>query len=226
MGGSDRQQSRLEDRFDELMEEYEEGLAEITDFYSSDEYLDVVDDTERLADRYEVFLSSVERSVDRLTDFIEIANEDLTYYNELLADYQADPDLCEERVERLERWLTRTTDRLTTLIDRLTDKQSTLEENLPSYQSFQEEVNTFLAEIIAAGGGTTGEVTTTLASLTTIPVTTEPVLAMLSESVALSRPEQLGNVAIATPEPRTLLIAALALGVVITIRGRRCSRPL
>lgn len=225
MYGSERQQSRLEDQLDDLMEEYEAGLMEITDFYSSDEYTQIVGDTERLADRYEMFLSSVERSVDRLTDFIEIANEDLTYYSDLLADYQADPDLSEERLERLERWITRTTDRIAMQIDLLTDKQTTFEENLPSYQSFQEEVNTFLADIIAAAGGTTDEATTTLASLTSIPVTSQPVLAILSQSTAACESAQLRKATTAVPEPRTWMMAALALGVV-AMHGSQRSPPL
>jgi hypothetical protein len=151
---AERTQERFENRFDNLMTRYEEGVAG-EDFFSTNEYDRIVDGTELLSDRYSLFVSGVERNIDRLTDIISIANDDLTYFNDLLADYQADEDLSAERLARIERWINRVTDALDTKIDYLTDKQSTLQTNLPTYQSFQTDITTFLSDIVAAGSGTT-----------------------------------------------------------------------
>src|SRR5262245_61558645 len=40
---TERQQARFEDKLEDLQSDYDEGLANIDDFYNSDEYSDVVD---------------------------------------------------------------------------------------------------------------------------------------------------------------------------------------
>ena len=114
---AERVQTRFENRFEDLMTKYDEGVAGTADFFTTTEYDHIVDKTELLTDRYGLFLSGVERNVDRLGDIISIANDDLTYYNDLLADYQADDSLSPERLARIERWITRVTDRIDTKID-------------------------------------------------------------------------------------------------------------
>ena len=151
---TERLQARFETKFEDLMSDYDTGLADIEDFYSSDEYSDVVDGVEHLVDRYDLFLGGVERSIDRLGDFISIANDDLTYYDELIAEYEAREDLSEERLERILDRLTNFQERLTTKIDFLTEKQTTLSENFASYETFSTDLSTYLTEIVTAGGGT------------------------------------------------------------------------
>src|SRR6476620_5959125 len=73
-----RQQARFQQRFDTLQTQYDNGVSDITDFYTSDTYTGIVDRTQSLVDRYGLFLSSVQHSADRLTDIINIANDDLT----------------------------------------------------------------------------------------------------------------------------------------------------
>jgi hypothetical protein len=158
----ERTQERFEMRFDDLMTDYEQGVEEITDFYESDEYEDIVNDTERLAGRYDLFLSGVEHKTELVGGLIDVANDSLVFFDDLLADYQADEDLSPERLERLEVWIGRVTDRIDMKIDRLTEVQTTLEDNLPTYQTFQTDVDTFLTEIVAAGEGTTGATATSL----------------------------------------------------------------
>jgi hypothetical protein len=216
----ERTQERFENRFDDLMMDYESGLADIDDFYMSDEYTDIVDNTERLVDRYDRFVSGVEFKIERLTDVIGVANESLMYFDELLADYQADEDLPPARLERIEDWITRITDRIDSGIDRLTEKQTTLQGNVATFLDFQTELTAFLDDIVAAGaeGGTTS----TLAVMVASPRlgAAIPVFAQL-ETPALV--ESSGS---AVPEPSTLLSLLLLSGLVAVGMRRRSELAL
>src|SRR6185295_9700118 len=133
----DRIQTRFEDQFDALKTQYNDGVAGSTDFFTSTEYDTIVNKTERLDDRYGLFVDGVQHSIDRLTDQISLTNDDISFYNDLLAKYQADTSISSTRLDRIELVIGHITDRLTTRVDSLTDKQTTLQTNLPTYQSFQ-----------------------------------------------------------------------------------------
>jgi hypothetical protein len=148
-------QNRFEDQLADIMTAYDEGVAGSEDYYSSDDYADLVGETEWLVDSYDWFLTSVERTIDHIDDYIASANEDLTFYGELLAEYEARDDLSETRLARITDWITSAQDMLTLRIETLTYKQTTLEENLTTYTTFQTDLTSYLDEIVAAGGGTT-----------------------------------------------------------------------
>jgi len=150
---TEKTQERFETRFESLQTQYNEGVATGDDYFSTDDYTRVLDKTEALDDRYGLFVSGVERSISRLDDIISLAQDDVTYFNDLLADYRADDSLSEARLARIEAFINRITDRLNSKIDTLTEKQTTLQTNLPTYQSFQTKISTFLADITAASGG-------------------------------------------------------------------------
>lgn len=219
----ERAQARFENRFDSLMTQYDEGVAGSSDFFMSTEYDHIVDKTELLTDRYGLFLSGVERNVDRLGDIISIANDDLTYYNNLLADNQADDSLSPERLARIEQWIMRVTDRIDTKVDFLTDKQTTLQTNLPTYQSFQTELSTFLSDIVAAGGGTTDGTTSSLMALVDSSKSLSP-LAVMDSATTLCDPSGLGLTTAAVPEPAAATLIMLAGGTISIMRGRRARR--
>ena len=147
-------QNRFEDQLADIMTAYDEGVAGNEDYYSSDDYTDLVGETEWLVDSYDWFLTSVERTIEHIDDYIASANEDLTFYGELLAEYEARDDLSATRLERIVNWITSAQDMLTLRIETLTYKQTTLEENLSSYTTFQTDLTSYLDEIVAAGGGT------------------------------------------------------------------------
>jgi hypothetical protein len=210
---TERQQTRFETRFDSLQADYDTGLADIEDFFSSDEYASVVDGVEHLTDRYGLFLSGVERSIDRLGDFIAIANDDLTYYDDLLADYQAREDLSAERLERIVNHLTSIQERLTTKVDFLTEKQSTLSENFASYQTFSGDLSTYLSDIVAASSGTLD----TAAAL----AATAPVVMLGDGDSTFCEPSENALAATAAPEPATLCLGMVVLGLVALRRPRR-----
>jgi hypothetical protein len=218
---AERLQARFENRFEDLQSDYEDGVANIEDFFSTDDYTDIVDGTERLSDRYELFVNGVDRSINRLGNIIDIANDDLTYYNDLLADFQARDDLSESRLDRIESWITRITDRLTDKIDLLTEKQTTLEDNLPTYQSFQTDIGTFLSDIIAAGGGATE--TTSSAAVRMVAAssfsTDEVTIAGVDSSTEASFATQLSPSTV--PEPASMALSFLALGALSAIGARR-----
>jgi hypothetical protein len=217
----ERLQSRFDSRFEDLQANYDEGVANTEDFFSTDDYTDIVDGTERLSDKYELFVSGVDRSIDRLGNFIDIANDDLTYYNDLLADFQARDDLSESRLERIEAWITRITDRLTDKIDLLTEKQTTLSDNLPTYQAFQTDIDAFLADIIAAGGGateTTSDVA--MASIAASMFTVDEVTtAAVDSSIGVSAAAELSPSTV--PEPAALALGFLAVGAIPLLRAQR-----
>jgi hypothetical protein len=218
---AERLQDRFENRFEDLQSNYDDGVANTEDFFSTDDYTHIVDGTERLSDRYGLFVSGVDRSIDRLGSFIDITNDDLTYYNDLLADYQARDDLSESRLARIEARITRITDRLTDKIDLLTEKQTTLQDNLPTYQAFQTDVDTFLADIIAAAGGTTE--TTSAAALSLVATSMFSVDEVTTSAVDSStcEPAAAGLTPSTVPEPAALALVLVALGAILVIRAPR-----
>lgn len=215
-------QTRFETKFEDLQTDYDTGLADIEDFYNSDEYTDVLDGVEKLSDRYDWFLTGVEQTIDRLGDFISMATEDLTFYDELLAKYAADEDISEERLERLTTRINDITDTLTIKIDYLTNKQTTLSDNFGSYQTFSDDLATYLADITAAGGGTdeTTEVTSALSLLSSSPLMA---LASADDDVSFCDVPQEPVEATAAPEPSGFLTCLLALGLIAARRPRRRS---
>lgn len=150
----DAVQNRFEDQLADIMSAYDEGVAGNEDYYSTDDYTDLIGETEWLVDSYDWFLTSVERTIEHIDDYIASANDELTFYDELLAKYEARDDLSETRLERIVDWITSAQDMLSLQIDLLTYKQTTLEENLTTYTTFQTDLTSYLDEIVAAGGGT------------------------------------------------------------------------
>jgi hypothetical protein len=216
---AERAQARFEDQFDSLQTKYDDGVAGSTDFFTSTLYDNIVSKTERLDDRYGLFVSSVERSIDRIGDLISTTNDDITYFNDLLADYQADTTLSATRLERIETWIGRVTDRLTTRVDTLTDKQTTLQTNLPTYQAFQTDVDTFLSDIQAAGSGTPSS----LVSLTGI---SKLVQGSLSSDAVTCATSGTSLTPTGVPEPATATLLVLAAGAGCVLSGRRTRRDV
>jgi hypothetical protein len=215
-----RTQERYEDRFDSLQTKYDDGVADTADFFTSSTYDRIVNRTESLTDSYGLFLSGVERGIDRLTDIIGIANDDLTYYNDLLATYQADDTLSAERLARIERYITRVTDRLDMRIDSLTEQQTTLQTNLPTYQAFQTEISDFLTTISAAGTGT--DTSTTDTSTTSAKVLAAMAMAASPSEVASMCEAASGTgMTSAVPEPGSAALALLAVASMAVVGRRR-----
>jgi hypothetical protein len=214
-------QTRFETKFADLQTDYDTGLADIEDFYGSDEYTDVVDGVETLSDRYDWFLTGVERTIERLGDFISMATEDLTFYEELLAKYEADEDISEARLERLTTRINDITDTLT--IDYFTDKQTTLSDNFGSYQTFSDDLATYLADIVSAGGGTTDETTEVTSALSLLSSSPLMALASADDDVSFCDVPQEPVAATVAPEPSGFLTCLLALGLMAARRPRRRS---
>ena len=156
----------------------------------------------------------VERSIDRLDDVISIANDDLTYYNDVLADYQADDTLSEQRLARIERWIGRLTDALDSKINWLTEKQTDLQTGLPTYQAFQTDLSAFLTDITTAGSSTEDAAASlkTLASLASVTSESDEVMCAAG-SGSLSP-------ATSVPEPSMVALALLGAGGWMSRRRR------
>jgi hypothetical protein len=226
---TERLQTRFETKFEDLQTDYDTGLADIEDFYSTDDYTDVVDGVENLVDRYDLFLSGVERAIDRIGDFITIATDDLTFYEELLAEYEARDDLSEERLERIVERLTNAQDHLTTKIDLLTEKQTMLTDKFGSYEAFSSDLSEYLAEILAAGGGTTDTGATTDETVAEIvsgavALRSAAEVATLSEETSFCEPPESALAATAVPEPGTQLLLVVVLGL-LALRRQARGRP-
>jgi hypothetical protein len=213
----ERIQTKFEDRFDMLQMQYDDGVAGGSDFFTSDQYDTIVHKTEWLDDGYRLFVSGVERSIDRLGDVIINVNDDVTYFNDLLANYQNDDSISPKKLERIELWIGRITDRLNMKVDSFTEKQMTLETNLPTYQMFQTDVSTFLSDIIAAGGGTPVASALNLNSLTRVAT-------LLPAEDAARYAAGFGSLSpVVVPEPAVAGLVAMAIGGLLIRRGR--SRP-
>jgi hypothetical protein len=228
---AERTQERFETRFDDLMTDYEDGVANIPDFFTTDDYTDIVDDTERLSFKYELFVGGVERNIDRLGSVIDFANDELTYFNDLLADFQANENISPERLEKIETWITRITDGIDTKIDRLTEKQTTLETNLPTYVSFQTDIDTFLDDIVAAGETPDPPLVATslvaasfVAPEPTIESTPDVALPVFASNAMDCDEPLAAAVSASVPEPTALLPLGLAFAIAGLRRGRRASR--
>ena len=212
----DRIQERYEDKLESLETQYDDGVATGDDFFTSTKYDRILDKTELLTDSYGLFVSGVERSIDRIGDYITTANDDLTYYNDLLADYQADDTLSETRLARIETWIGRVTDRLSDKIESLTETQTTLTTNLPTYQSFQTDVSTFLTTVTAGGS----DATDGAASVKALAV-----LATSSSSDGDSAMCAAGSATLlapgVVPEPSVAALVLLAGGALVAARRRR-----
>jgi hypothetical protein len=211
----ERVQTRFEDRFDMLQMQYDDGVAGGDDFFNTEEYDLIVNKTERLDDRYGLFVTGVERSIDRLGDVISIVNDDVTFLNDLLTNYQNDEDISPAKLERIELWIGRITDRLNMKVETLTERQMTLETNLPTYQDFQMDVSTFLSDIIAAGGGSPVAPALNLNSLA-------GVASLLPVEEAAGNASGFGSLSpMLVPEPATAGFVAMAIGGILLRRGRR-----
>lgn len=208
-------QSRFEDRFANIMADYDDGVANIDAYYNSDEYDDVLDDMDRLVDRYDWFVIGVEKQVDYLGDAIDRSTARLDYFDGLLAEYQERDDLSEKRLARIEDWITTIQDGIQFKIHLLTDRQTELTADLPTYEAFQTEITDYLAEITAAGAPTgDGVVDAALAPSASSPLA----VAAASGEVASSPP--VAN-ATAVPEPNAAALALLAaMGVAAKLRRR------
>lgn len=217
---AERAQTRFEQQFDSLQTKYDEGVAGTTDFFNTEDYDRIVNKTERLDDRYGLFVAGVERGIDRIGDLISNTNDDIEFFNDLLANYQSDTDISAARLERIELFINRITGRLSDRVESLTEKQTTLTTNLPTYQAFQTDISTFLSDIVAAGGGTS-EATTSLAALLGGAVKVESTMAS-DLAVGETPTSSLGSTTV--PEPGMLaLIASCAWFVLGTRRVRRAA---
>lgn len=216
-------QTKFSDRFDSLQTQYDDGVANVTDFYTTDEYDCIVHKTELLSDHYDWFVGGVEKSITRLDDVISMANDDLTYFNDLLANYQGDDSIPPKRLERIELWIGHITDRITQKVDTLTEKQTTLETNLPTYQTFQTDLETFLTDIVAAGNGGSGSAMAILEVEESLPLGIGTASVLAASSGSLASGEMLALTSAAVPEPSTLVLL-LASGIASWLHfGRRNS---
>lgn len=216
-------QTRFESQFDSLKTKYDDGVAGSTDFFTTTQYDNIVSKTERLDDRYGLFVSSVTRSITRISDLISTTNDDITYFNDLLANYQADTSLSATRLDRIEAWINRITDRLTNRVTSLTDKQTTLQTNLPTYQAFQMNIDSFLSDIQAAGSGTSSGLTSSAVSLTSRSML---VKGSLSSDVVTCASSGTSLTPTAAPEPATATLVVLAIGAGSTLGARRSRRRM
>jgi hypothetical protein len=210
-------QARFERQFDSAKTKYDDGVANTTDFLTSTAYDNIVSKAERLDDLYGLFVSTVTRDIDRIGDQISTTNDDITYFNKLLADYQADTTLSATRLDRIEAWIGRITDRLNSRVTSLTDKQTTLQTDLPTYQTFQTTIDTFLSDIQAAGGGTSGTSTSSAISLLSSPLLVKSVMG----SQAACGTSGTSLTPTATPEPTTAVLMLLAVGAGCAFSRRR-----
>jgi PEP-CTERM motif len=204
------------------MTKYNDGVANTTDFYTSSDYTKILDQTQLLSDRDNLFVIGVQDQIDRIPDLINLANDNLTYYNDLLSSYQSDTSISSSKLDRIQAWLNRAIDQVNSRIDSLNTQQSTLQTNLPTYQSFQTDVTTFLSDITTAGGGTssgstTGTSTNLVEALQSLP-TSSVVMSRVTASCSTSMPVS----SAAVPEPSAIMIVLMALGTVAA--GRSC-RP-
>jgi hypothetical protein len=213
---ADSAQTRFENQFASLTTRYDDGVANTTDFFTTDTYGNIVSKTERLDDRYGLFVTSVQHGIDTLGNLISQTNDDITFYNQLLTNYQSDTSISSTRLDRIELVINHVLDRLDSRVTSLTDKQTTLQTNLPTYQSFQTDLDKFLSDIQAAGTGSSDASASSVVSLLKASAGSGFTTAMLSSDMAsCAASSGSGLTPAATPEPGTAVLLAggfLAVG--------------
>ncbi len=211
-------QTHFQTRFDNLKTKYDDGVANTTDFFTTDTYDSIVDKTQSLSDRYDFFVTGVQNAIDRVTTQISNANDDITFYDNLLTNYQDDSSISASKLARIELMINHITDRLNSKVDSLTTEQTTLQTNLPTYQTFQTDLETFLSTIQAAGGGDSGSTTTTSSGLKAMLMSTRSLSAGSSSGSCGATSMPISSTSVPeTSLPGLLLIA----GATIPIGGRR-----
>jgi hypothetical protein len=199
-------ETRFEKKFERLMNKYDEGLADVEDFYNSEEYMNVVDGVELLIERHDSFLMKVEWSVEDVGDLIDHANEHLMRIEDWLAKDDTDEMMPWKDHMWHDEWLMRAEDILTMKIETLTMKQETLMEKLSMYQSFHMELTDYLDQIVDAANPSGAAV----AAAALLPGVTLPIDTAIAVGHVTSSPVSLATV----PEPPTWLPLAIAAAVV------------
>jgi hypothetical protein len=211
-------QNYFEDSFSALVTQYDEGVAEIDDFYSSDAYGDLVGKVELLSDRYSFFLNGVDRTLARFDSLLISLNDEITYFDDLLAEYQANENLSAERLERIESWITSIQDILGLNVEIITEKKSLLAEDYATYTAFGDKINSYLDTIAVAEGGSLDS---------NKAITESPALAARAVHYAcadvVAACEETASNTLVVPEPRTV---ALLLGGYLGIMSRRLGRAV
>lgn len=201
---------RIEEKFANLMESYDMGVEEIEDFFQSDEYTEIVEDLEHLIDKDDWYLEHAQHKSDRLAELIG-------HLEEKLLSYQEDPNAEQENDTSDEhdgwkgKWHMMKEEFLTKVIDRLTEKQTTLDDNLDMHALLNEELNTYLDEILVAGGMT--EELTEVSGL----------MSDSNNQASLALSENASITSLGVPEPGTSALALLSL-LSIDLRRRRRRR--
>jgi len=211
---TDLLQTHFETRFENLKTQYDDGVANTADFFTTTTYDNIVNKTESLSDRYDFFVTGVQNTIDRLGDLISNANDDVTFYANLLSNYQSDTSISASKLGRIELVINRLTDRLNSKIDTLTTEQTSLQTNLPTYQTFQTNLDTFLSDIQTAGG-TTGTSTTGLKSM----LTSRTLAASSSSSLCDSSSAPLTSASV--PEPSFIGLLLMLSAALPLVRHRR-----
>lgn len=215
--GSEWRHGRFENQFTQIQTAYDGGVQNTPNFYATDDYADLVDDTEQLIQRYDNFVTGVDRSVDRMGDLIDKTNERITRLDDLLVDFQERENLSEARLERIENLITGAQDLLTMKVNFLTETQSTLEERLGNYQAFQTDLTEYLDEIVDAGDQQDASV---LAALSSSEASTALAAVAAGHASAVAANSSTA-VAAAVPEPTSLAGAAIALAAICGAARRR-----
>jgi len=219
---ADRLQTRFTDQFDALKTQYDNGVANNTDFFTTDTYDRIVNKTQRLDDRYMTFVDAVQSTIDRIPDLVSLTNDNIDFYNNLLADYQADTSIPSAKLDRIELVINHITDRLNSRIESLNNTESTLQANLSTYQTTESDISKFLSDIQAAGGGTSGVSTSpSLVSLTNTLKSAQAETANVITSSEISTSDLTPS---SVPEPSSLLLLLSGVGAFSVLATRRRPR--
>lgn len=203
----DAQQSYFEMRLDALETDYSEGVATGDDYFETDDYDSLLGKTERLSDRYGLFVDRVDVTIDALDSWIMNLNDRIADLDDLLAEFQS-RGLPAARLERIEGWITRISDALTLKSELASGRLTDLQADLVTYQAFQIDLGSFLTSVTNMEPLATAEVVTA----TTVASGTLRASESLAAAIGVA----------AAPEPAAAaLVAAPLLAVGLRRRGRR-----
>ncbi|QDU91389.1 hypothetical protein Pla175_48110 [Pirellulimonas nuda] len=219
---ADSVQGKFETDFSGLQMDYDDGLANISDFFESPEYTAVVSGVEHLISKHDIFLNGVELSIDALGRPADALNRSISRFDDLVNKIGA-LNLPGNAAAHVEAALGLAENRVLSIRDRLLEPQMALAGKLEGYQEFNTEMQDYLDSIIdaASENGTEVGLMTSVSAAGGVTLTNNYVYSLPVMSASATSGTQLAVSGAAVPEPAAWVLLLGVAAAAGTLRRKR-----